>query len=248
MMDLRVVGTSDNFIAREYSNQGFCFYVKEDVSVNMFIRVAEYYNIEDLYLFPVIEEMQVLEDNLINPYAYTPSISNHGITVASNFDGTLSVKGIVTGSNFASSIIEMGYGVYLEKDEKYLISSNNQSNIKPSTTTYRLVVRPSNATTSLAYENFDKGVLFTPTESGCYRIGLSIPVGQECDFIIKPFITNIKNLKLIDTHRDRVRICAYNVGNFANGSSGTGTGTDEMYNNFIDCFKEVNADIYFFSE
>ena len=48
--------------------------------------------------------------------------------------------------------------------------------------------------------------------------------------------------------RERIRVCGFNVGNFANGASGDPAGTDELYNKFINTFRECNADVYMFSE
>lgn len=48
--------------------------------------------------------------------------------------------------------------------------------------------------------------------------------------------------------REKVRVCAFNVGNFAGGGSGTPAGTDEMYNKFVDTFIACNADIYMMPE
>lgn len=45
-----------------------------------------------------------------------------------------------------------------------------------------------------------------------------------------------------------IRVCAFNVGNFANGASGTAAGTDERYWHFIETFRKCNADVYMFSE
>ena len=44
------------------------------------------------------------------------------------------------------------------------------------------------------------------------------------------------------------RICAFNVGNFSGGSSGTPAGTDSLYNLFMETFQQCNANIYMFSE
>ena len=48
--------------------------------------------------------------------------------------------------------------------------------------------------------------------------------------------------------KEKIRVCAFNVGNFANGQSGTALGTDELYNKFINTFRKCNADIYMFCE
>lgn len=48
--------------------------------------------------------------------------------------------------------------------------------------------------------------------------------------------------------RERIRVCGFNVGNFANGESGVPAGTDELYNKFIDTFRKCHSDIYMFSE
>ena len=44
--------------------------------------------------------------------------------------------------------------------------------------------------------------------------------------------------------KEKVRVCAFNVGNFADGGSGTPEGTDELYNKFVDTFMACHADIY----
>lgn len=46
----------------------------------------------------------------------------------------------------------------------------------------------------------------------------------------------------------KIRVCGLNVGNFANGESGTPAGTDELYNKFVNTFRMCNADVYMFSE
>lgn len=48
--------------------------------------------------------------------------------------------------------------------------------------------------------------------------------------------------------KDRFRVCGLNVGNFSLGASGDPTGTDEMYNHFLETFRECNANVYMFSE
>lgn len=45
-----------------------------------------------------------------------------------------------------------------------------------------------------------------------------------------------------------IRVCAFNVGNFANGASGTPAGTDAMHWAFVETFRKCNADVYMFSE
>ena len=52
----------------------------------------------------------------------------------------------------------------------------------------------------------------------------------------------------IPLQKEKVRFCAFNVGNFANGASGTAAGTDELYNKFVDTFMQCKADIYMFPE
>lgn len=46
----------------------------------------------------------------------------------------------------------------------------------------------------------------------------------------------------------KMRVCAFNVGHFDYGHSKNPAGTNEMYEQFIDFFKESNADVYMFSE
>ena len=48
--------------------------------------------------------------------------------------------------------------------------------------------------------------------------------------------------------KEKVRICAFNVGNFSGGSSGTPAGTDTLYNQFVQTFRDCHADIYMFPE
>lgn len=48
--------------------------------------------------------------------------------------------------------------------------------------------------------------------------------------------------------KEKVRICAFNVGNFSGGQSGTPSGTDALYNAFVDTFRKCHADIYMFPE
>lgn len=248
MLDLREVEGASKFIVREYSNYGTSFYVKEDIYAHLYLRIAENYSVEDLVIFPIIEKRKQNKENLLDPYLYVPRLQVEDLVIENQFDGSLTVKGHTTNANFNNSIINMPEGFYLEKGEHYLISSNNNAGIKPSSSTCRLVVRPNNSTTILAYENYEKGVLFSPTESGLYRIGLQIPAGYECDFKVTPCAVNIKDLKAITTQRDRIKVCAYNVGNFALGKAGNGKGTNELYGKFLETFKTVNADIYLFSE
>lgn len=48
--------------------------------------------------------------------------------------------------------------------------------------------------------------------------------------------------------REKIRVCTFNVGNFALGQSGRPVGTDELYNKFVNTFRKCNADIYMFEE
>lgn len=48
--------------------------------------------------------------------------------------------------------------------------------------------------------------------------------------------------------REKIRVCCFNVGNFAMGQSGHSAGTDELYNKFVDTFRKCHADVYMFSE
>lgn len=48
--------------------------------------------------------------------------------------------------------------------------------------------------------------------------------------------------------KSKIRVCAFNVGNFSGGSSGTPAGTDELYNKFVNTFRKCRADIYMFPE
>lgn len=47
---------------------------------------------------------------------------------------------------------------------------------------------------------------------------------------------------------NKVRVCAFNVGNFSGGGSGTPSGTDERYNQFVDTFMACHADVYMMPE
>ena len=46
----------------------------------------------------------------------------------------------------------------------------------------------------------------------------------------------------------KIRVCAFNVGNFSNGESGAPAGTDDLYNKFVATFRKCKADIYMFPE
>lgn len=61
------------------------------------------------------------------------------------------------------------------------------------------------------------------------------------------YYTDGNNIK-VNVITPSVRVCAFNVGNFSNGQSGTPAGTDERYNQFMDTFRQCNGDIYMFSE
>lgn len=249
MLDIRDSSHLDNILFRQKDNHGNCFYIENDVDVVLYLRVGPNYRVSNMYIYPVIEKiLNEKENNLIDPMMLERSLKVGNLTVTSFQDGSLTINGITEEEPFLRSIIPMNSGFYLEANETYLISSNNDSNIIPSNSTYRLVIRSSETTDILAYEDYDKGILFTPSESGLYRLGLVIPVDYECDFTIKPSVINIKNLQDNNFKQNKIRVCAYNVGNFAYGNSGRAQGTNEMYVKFLNAFKKINADVYMFSE
>ena len=56
------------------------------------------------------------------------------------------------------------------------------------------------------------------------------------------------NGEILKPATNRFRVCAFNVGNFSLGQSGDPDGTDEMYNDFLETFRQCMADVYMFSE
>lgn len=61
-------------------------------------------------------------------------------------------------------------------------------------------------------------------------------------------MASVYNLNGDSLLNNQVRVCAFNVGNFSGGGSGTPAGTDDRYNQYVDTFMACNADIYMFPE
>lgn len=258
-LDLRPVLDITTVLAYENTPSGGSYSPSSDTDVMMCARIAANYNM-NMTIYPVVleysEDISTIISNRIKgtginmllPVDFRENASESGISMVNNRDGSLTFSGTAsTSSLIAFQIVKDMQAVYLEAGHQYTFYSNSSNGSKSSYETYRMDIRKKgSAGTVLAADN-PIGGIFKCETSGLYLFFIRFASGFVANGLtLRPIL---RDVSLIDeTVEHGFRLCAYNVGNFANGESPAASGTDEMYDKFIETFKQCKADVYAFSE
>lgn len=256
-LDLRPVLDISTVLAYENTPSGGSYSPSSDIDVMMCARIAANYNM-NMTIFPVVleysEDISIIIDNQIKgsginmllPVDFRENASESGISMVNNRDGSLAFSGTASGV-IAFQIVKDTQAVYLEAGHWYVFYSNSISGSTASYDTYRMDIRQKgNAGTVVAADN-PIGGLFKCTTSGLYVFFIRFASGFSPNGLtLRPVLRDVSSVD--ETVEHSFRLCAYNVGNFSNGGSPTSSGTNEMFDKFIETFKQCNADVYAFSE
>ena len=249
--DVRTVG--GDIIAYENGLHGGSFEVDENISANLWIRInCNNFSVDGTFCVFLEEEQfsysltpNIKKDsNMIKPSALSATETVNGVTKTNNQDGTVTLNGTSTDITVIN-LVRKSSGFYLENGKQYLLRSYNNQNIKKTEDTYRIDLR--NDSDIMSYEKTDGGIIYTPNNNKKFSVHLRIGKGMHFDNLtIKPYLSKVDDTDFYEPRS--VKVCAYNVGNFSYGQSGTAQGTSDMGDKFVKVFKEINADIYMFSE
>lgn len=171
--------------------------------------------------------------------------SRNGVTVTKNDDGSYTLTGTATTDTWffldtvnTANIFRIGDGLSLS-------GGNNDANVvlykrlHDDNQSYGWVENTSGISNFIVDENMH-----------FYQLAITVWRGKTVNTIVKPSLSlsGIQNVQDQIDKSQTIRVCAFNVGNFAMGKKGYGEGTPEMHNNFVDTFIKSDADIYLFSE
>lgn len=256
-LDIRNAENTSEVFYAELTENGGSFIAADDMNVVIMARIAAGYN-ADLILYPALYEYKNTIDkridllknneidnieNILSENLRGEPFADQGVSFVNNLDGSITING-TPAATIGARIT--GNPIYLEAGETYVFASYNDKNVVPSMTAFRMDIRYNDTGTVVQAENFYNGAIITITESRYYFMGLRVQNGYVMDDVtIRPVLYNIKSLPKTD---GRIKVCAFNVGNFSKGASGNPAGNAEMYNNFIDTFKKANANVYAFCE
>ena len=261
-LTLRLSTSAGTDAYRTLFGEGVLFSVSEDKDVIPFVRVISGQSVNVVF-YPVLVEYspeiaEIIYNtanrkwiNILPKEAFADTGTSSGVTATNNHDGSFTITGTNSSENEAGAVnISNNYGILLKKDHTYLISSNgNNPNIQTGESTYRLDIRKLSASgTVIAYE-YEFGGLFVPDSTDLYKFMLRFAGGYAFNNLtIKPMVIDLSEYNGEVDNSTKIRVCAYNVGNFSNGESGTAQGNDEIYRGLINAFQKCDADIYLFSE
>lgn len=251
-LDVRLATAGGSPLEGERYYKGVVFASGESLTVNVYLRIAANQSFSNKVIYPALREWNPKECHLGDTFdVFEPSMegdttfSYTGVQFRNNFDGSFTLNGKFTGISGAK-LTRNTYGkMALEKGHLYYFCSHRQSVTSDMWGTPMLDIRDLDSNI-LVRETSINGSVFTPPSTGLYDLYLRSPADYVCnDYVIKPQVTDIT---YAEKTSPRVRVCAFNVGNFHMGSSAQPDGTDEIYNGLISTFRSADADVYMFSE